>query len=320
VTPKPNVGNPRPRIFRYDRENAIINRCGFNNDGLAVFAQRLRNRATKHGLIANPASVLAYQKSEESMIFDAISRLRHPRANAASIIGVNLGKNFSQEHPTADYVNGVNTVGQFAGYIVINVSSPNTPNLRSLQNREHLSNIIRDAQTAIERLPNRPPLVIKIAPDLTESQIRDVAEVALESRVDGIIVTNTTIQRPETFKPRVMESGGMSGAPLKPLSLSLLREMYSLTGGKIPLIGSGGIFTGQDAYERIRSGASLVQLYSAFIFSGMGTVPDVKEELAMLLKRDGFKSVSEAVGLDVPPPTPTPTTILASTDSNIVAE
>lgn len=196
-------------------------------------------------------------------------------------------------------------MAKYADYLVINISSPNTPGLRALQSREQLTQLIdkvlsaRDALNNTNTFHSLPPLLLKIAPDLTEEDKQDIAKIALEKHLDGLIISNTTITRPETLKStNKQESGGLSGTPLFPLSTSLLKEIYLLTEGKIPLIGVGGISNGEEAYEKIRNGASLVELYTAFSYQGPGLLPKIKRELAYLLKRDGFQSVQEVIGIE----------------------
>jgi dihydroorotate dehydrogenase len=263
VTPRPQPGNPRPRLFRLAEDRAVINRMGFNNDGMAAVARRLARR----GPLPGP-------------------------------LGVNLGKNKDSTDAAADYVLGVQTLGRFADYLVINVSSPNTPGLRALQGREPLTALVEAVKQArAAACPGMPPLLVKIAPDLQPEDKQDIAAVALASQVDGLIVSNTTLARPASLRsPERGESGGLSGAPLFSPSTELLAEMYRLTRGSLPLIGVGGIASGADAYAKIRAGASLVQLYSALVYEGPGLVGRIKRDLAQALRRDGFSNLSQAVG------------------------
>ncbi|CAO3447968.1 quinone-dependent dihydroorotate dehydrogenase [Azospirillum largimobile] len=270
VTPRPQPGNPRPRLFRLVEQRAVINRMGFNNEGLEAFAQRLERR-------------------------------RAAAKRAPGIVGANLGKNKDTADAADDYVIGVRRLAPLADYLVVNVSSPNTPGLRALQGRDPLRALLErvlEARAACD-LTRNPPLLLKIAPDLTVEDKSDIAAVALESGIDGLIVSNTTIARPDVI-PAAMrsEAGGLSGAPLFEPSTSVLREIYALTGGKLPIVGVGGVATGEDAYAKIRAGASLVQLYSAMVYAGPAVVHRIRRELAELLRRDGFRSVAEAVGAD----------------------
>ena len=266
VTPQPQAGNPRPRLFRLDADRAVINRMGFNNEGLDAVAGRLRHRRRDAGPVA-----------------------------------VNLGKNKETVDAASDYAALAEALAPMADFLVLNVSSPNTPGLRSLQHTEALIGIVRAARAARDRalIAEPPPLLLKIAPDLDSSEIADIARVVMDEKVDGIVISNTTVSRPASLLSALhTESGGLSGAPLFEPSTRLLRRMYELTGGKVPLIGVGGIGGGADAYAKIRAGASLVQFYSAMVFEGPGLIGRVKRELAILLKRDGFHNVRDAVGAD----------------------
>lgn len=263
VTPLPQKGNPKPRLFRLEADRAVINRMGFNNDGLAVVEARLKQRS------------------------------------GSGIVGVNLGKNKDQTDPTADYATLAGALAPHADFLVINVSSPNTPGLRALQSAEPLIAIIRAAREAAQASGARPPLLIKIAPDLGADELGDVVTAARTGKVDGIVVSNTTLARPASLRAAERnETGGLSGAPLFALSTQVLAEVYRLTEGTIPLIGVGGIASGADAYAKIRAGASLVQLYSALVYEGPALVNKIKYDLALLLKRDGYTTVAEAVGAD----------------------
>lgn len=274
VTPRPQPGNPKPRLFRLVENEAVLNRMGFNNDGLEAFARRLESRL--------PA-----------------------RGRAAGVVGANLGKNKDTAEAADDYALGVARLTGSADYLVINVSSPNTPGLRALQGREPLRALlkrvigVRDERVSALGLTRVPPLLLKIAPDLTDEDEADIAAVALETGVDGLIVSNTTIARPGEIDPRWRgEAGGLSGRPLFGPSTRLLGRMYGLTAGKLPLIGVGGISCGEDAYAKIRAGASLVQVYSALIYRGLGLIREIEDTLADRLARDGFATLADAVGAD----------------------
>lgn len=292
VTPVPQEGNPKPRIFRLPKEGAIINRCGFNSEGIVAVAKRL---GTQHGKRKLETSSTASPIGEEVV---------HGGKAGPGILGVNLGKNKTSEDAASDYVQGVHTLSQYADYLVINISSPNTPGLRQLQGRKQLKDLVKKVQGARDEMQwgeeGPPPLLVKIAPDLSKQDLEDIARVALTLRVDGLIISNTTIQRPNTISnnPVAEENGGLSGKPLFDLSTNILKEMYILTKGKIPLIGCGGICSGEDAYKKVRAGATLVQLYTAFAYGGPALIPKIKAELTQCLERDGFKSIHEAVGAD----------------------
>ncbi|KAG5531556.1 hypothetical protein RHGRI_026233 [Rhododendron griersonianum] len=293
VTPIPQEGNPKPRIFRLRQEGAIINRYGFNSEGIVVVAKRLGAQHGKRKL--DETSSTSSASNEE---------VKHGGKAGPGILGVNLGKNKTSEDAAADYVQGVHTLSQYADYLVINVSSPNTPGLRQLQGRKQLKDIVKKVQAARDEMQwgdeGPPPLLVKIAPDLSKQDLEDIAAVALALRVDGLIISNTTISRPDPVSknPVAEEAGGLSGKPLFSLSTNILKEMYVLTKGKIPLIGCGGVSSGEDAYKKIRAGATLVQLYTAFAYGGPALIPEMKAELARCLERDGFKNVYEAVGAD----------------------
>ncbi|CAL1376961.1 unnamed protein product [Linum trigynum] len=293
VTPVPQEGHPKPRIFRLRQEGAIINRCGFNSEGIVAVAKRL---GAQHG-----KRKLAETSSTAPPTNDDV---KQGGKAGPGILGVNLGKNKESEDAASDYVQGVHTLSQYADYLVINVSSPNTPGLRTLQGRKQLKDLVKKIQAARDEMQwgeeGPPPLLVKIAPDLSKEDLEDIAAVAVALRLDGLIISNTTIQRPDAVRsdPLAEETGGLSGKPLFDLSTSILKEMYMLTRGKIPLIGCGGISSGEDAYKKIRAGATLVQLYTAFAYGGPALIPQIKAELAGCLERDGFKSVIEAVGAD----------------------
>ncbi len=268
LTPKPQIGNPLPRLFRLAEDRGVINRMGFNNCGIAEAAERLAARDRRRG-----------------------------------IVGINIGKNKDQTDAVTDYVVGVAALGPLADYLTVNVSSPNTPGLRALQAKAPLIELVDAVKAQRDRLglADPPPILVKVAPDLSAEERRAIAEVALERRLDGLIVSNTTISRPDDLiSPNRKEAGGLSGRPLRPLALAALADFHKLTQGRLPLIGVGGIESGLDAYQRIRAGASLVQVYSALIYQGPGLIPRLLDELEALLDRDGFATVAEAVGAGLP--------------------
>ncbi len=268
VTPRPQPGNPKPRIFRLPEDRAVINRLGFNNLGVEAAARHLKKWRAK--------------------------QLPGP-------LGVNLGKNKDTPEAVEDYVIGAARLGGFADYLVINVSSPNTPGLRALQGRAELEQLISGVQSCLQENfgEKAPPLVLKVAPDLTDADKSDIAAVALERGLEGLTVSNTTITRPDSLAGRDRtEGGGLSGRPLFDLSTRVLADFYRLTEGRIPLIGVGGVSSGAEAYAKIRAGASLVQLYSALVYEGPGLIERIKSDLTGLLQRDGFTKVSDAVGAE----------------------
>lgn len=265
VTPRPQPGNPKPRLFRLSEDRAVINRMGFNNEGLEAFAVRLAAR---------------------------------PRRG---VVGVNLGANKDSEDRTADYVTGLTRLWGLADYFAVNVSSPNTPGLRALQSVEALDDLLgRLAEARAGLAGARAPVLLKVAPDLNEADAETMVAACRRQGVEGIIVSNTTLARPETLKsPYAAEAGGLSGAPLMEPSTRVLKWFREAAGADGPdLVGVGGIASGADAYAKIRAGARAVQLYSALVFEGPGLVGRIKRDLAARLKADGFTSVAEAVGAD----------------------
>lgn len=262
VTPRPQPGNPRPRLFRLSEDRAIINRMGFNNAGLDAFAARLDRR---------PSGV---------------------------VVGANLGANKDTEDKAADYVAGLERLAGRASYFTVNISSPNTPGLRALQGRAQLDDLlgrIDDARPASG--PARVPVFLKIAPDLIADEIGMIVEASLAHGIDGLIVSNTTLERPQTLRsPQAHETGGLSGAPIRPFAEKALRAAAEAAQGRLPLIAVGGVDSGAEAYARIRLGATAVQIYSALIYEGAGLVGRIKRDLADRLRADGFSAVSEAVG------------------------
>jgi dihydroorotate dehydrogenase len=254
LTPRPQAGNPKPRLFRLAEDQAVINRMGFNNGGLQAAFERL--------------------------------------AHAQGLIGVNVGANKDSPDRIHDYVEGVRRMSPVARYLTINISSPNTPGLRGLQEEGEL----RELLAAIEEVRTGKPLFLKVAPDLQSGDHERIVRAALDHHIDALIVANTTVSRPPLKSRHAGEAGGLSGAPLKPLALDALRAFRSASGGEIPLIGVGGIGNADDAWERIRAGASLVQLYTAMVFEGPGIARRIAEDLAGRLARDGFSSIAEAVG------------------------
>ena len=259
ITPRPQQGNPKPRLFRLAEDEGVINRMGFNNEGQPAAYQRLQ-------------------------------RCSHSRG----VIGVNIGANKDSDDRIADYVAGVRAMSPVARYLTINISSPNTPGLRQLQDEGALCALLSAIDEA--RGAGGPPIFLKVAPDLGEGEPEQIVRVAMQHRVDAIIVANTTVSRPPLKSRYREEQGGLSGAPLKPLALKALRDFRSASGGAMPLIGVGGIATADDAWERIRAGASLVQLYSAMVYEGPGIARRIALGLAERVKQAGFDNIAEAVG------------------------
>ena len=261
LTPLPQAGNPRPRLFRLQEDEAVINRMGFNNGGI-------------HAAL--------------------------PRAKAAKrrgVLGINVGANKDAPDRIADYAHGVAAAAPIADYVTVNISSPNTPGLRDLQHGRELTDLLAAADDA-RRIGRTPRLFLKVAPDLDASAIDAIARAAIEHHVDALIVSNTTISRPDLRSANAGETGGLSGAPLAPLARQRLRDFRTATGGTMPLISAGGIDSADEAYARIRAGASLVQLYSALVYRGPGLARRITHGLATALERDGFINVAAAVGVD----------------------
>ena len=263
ITPRPQTGNPKPRLFRLVEDKAVINRMGFNNAGGEAAFARLSARQSSSG-----------------------------------IVGVNIGANKDSEDRIADYAHMARLMTPLADYLAVNISSPNTPGLRALQDESALTELIDavvDArgQASVGALP---PIFLKVAPDLDTADIDAIARIALDKKLDALIVSNTTVSRPELRSHHKGETGGLSGAPLRALALERLRDFRSATGGAVPLIGVGGIATAEHAWERIRAGASLVQLYSAMVYHGPGLGAQIAKGIERLMRRDGFANIAEAVG------------------------
>lgn len=262
VTPLPQAGNVRPRLFRLVEDRAVINRMGFNNDGMEAVANRIS----------------AHQRTRPIPL------------------GINIGANKDSTDRIADYEKATERLAPLADYITVNISSPNTPGLRALQDKGALDDLLVRVRAAS---PNGPPLFLKVAPDLEPADVDDIAKIAIERKLDALIVSNTTISRPALRSRHANEGGGLSGAPLRNMAQQRLVDFRKATGGNMTLIGVGGIASAQDAYARIRAGASLVQLYSALVYEGPFLARMIVGGLESLLRRDGFASVSDAIGVDV---------------------
>jgi dihydroorotate dehydrogenase len=260
VTPRPQPGNPKPRLFRLPEDGAVINRFGFNNDGMQAVGTRLAKR---------------------------------PRD---MVLGLNLGANKDSGDRAADYATTLRHCAKHLDFATVNVSSPNTEKLRDLQGKDALAALLAGVMDTRDACARHVPVFLKIAPDLDAPALKDVAEVAAATRVDGIIATNTTLNRDGLTSPRAREAGGLSGAPLFDRSTRVLAHLALLTGGKIPLIGVGGVTTPEQAWQKIRAGASAVQLYTALAYHGLGLVQTLVEELDTRLRTEGFDTVAEAVG------------------------
>ncbi len=259
ITPLPQAGNPKPRLFRLEADRAVINRMGFNNGGAEAAVARLARRIGRPG-----------------------------------VVGINIGANKDSTDRIADYATMARLMAPLASYLAVNVSSPNTPGLRALQDEGALTALLDAVLEARGR--QGPPVFLKVAPDLESADIDAIARIAVDKHLGALIVSNTTISRPPLLSPEAGESGGLSGAPLRELAQQRLRDFRKATGGAIPLVGVGGIATAEDAWARIRAGASLVQLYSAMTYAGPGIARAVTRGLEALMRRDGFTTIAEAVG------------------------
>jgi dihydroorotate dehydrogenase len=266
ITPLPQPGNPRPRLFRLTEDEAVINRMGFNNGGGQAAAARLRGRIEGR--------------------------------NGRKIIGINIGANKDSDDRIGDYAAMARLMAPLASYLAVNVSSPNTPGLRALQDEGALTALLEAVIAARGEVcgESGPPVFLKVAPDLAPADIDAIARIAVDKRLGALIVSNTTISRPPLRSSLAGEAGGLSGAPLRDLAQQRLRDFRKATGGAVPLIGVGGIDSAEHAWARIRAGASLVQLYSAMVYQGPGIARRIVRGLEQLMRRDGFGSIAEAVG------------------------
>ena len=270
VTPKPQKGNEKPRVFRLSQDEGIINHLGFNNLGIDAVAKKLRK-----------------------LNLNILSK---------GIVGINIGGNKDSSNLVEDYCIGLEKLGPLAHYVTINISSPNTPGLRNLQNRGRIENLVKSLNKIKNNKENlaTKAILLKIDPDMNEEQLRDIALMSLALGVDGLIISNSTIDRPTTLiSSSKNEIGGLSGKPLFIKSTLVLKKMYSLTNGQIPLIGVGGISNGVECYEKIKAGASLVQLYTALVYQGPMIIKKIKNEILSCLNTDGFKNIKEVIGIDV---------------------
>ncbi|MEE9453844.1 MAG: quinone-dependent dihydroorotate dehydrogenase [Paracoccaceae bacterium] len=260
ATPRTQAGNPKPRLFRLSADAAVINRFGFNNQGMEAISARLAHRP------------------------------------AAGILGINLGANKNSQDKAADFATVLESCGPYVDFATVNVSSPNTERLRDLQGKAVLERLLVQVMETRKSLPNHPAIFLKIAPDLEMQDLEDITEVALSSGISGIIATNTTLSREGLHSAHAAEAGGLSGQPLFEKSTRVLARLSALSCGKLPLIGVGGIGSGAQAYAKIQAGASAVQLYSAMVYKGIGLAREIAQELDVLLARDGFTNLAEAVG------------------------
>lgn len=276
VTPVPQAGNDKPRIFRLKEYDAVINRMGFPNKGLELFSQKLR-------------------------------QWKYTGINSRkTIIGANIGKNKLTADISSDYISCMEKIYGLCDYITVNISSPNTPGLRELQKKDNLKQLLSDIKSKKKEISTKYkgnlPVLLKISPDESEESLADIADIVVKKKIDGVIISNTTIN-PELMNDvssaGAVYTGGLSGRPVFGLSTEIIRKFYQMTEGKVPIIGVGGVFSAEDAYVKIKAGASLVQLYTGLVYKGFGLVNEINEGLVKLLVKDGFSNISEAVGRDV---------------------
>ena len=262
ITPKPQEGNPRPRVFRLIEDKAIINRLGFPNDGIDIIKKRIKHNMPK------------------------------------GICGINIGPNKENATLKDDYLKGFDEFFNMASYITINISSPNTPNLRMNHNEERIVNLINSLQDRRNDKKSKVPIIFKISPDIEDFEIKPLCKIFLEKRIDGIILTNTTVNNKENLSSHLKyETGGLSGKPLNSVSNKIIEKFFIQLGHNIPIIGAGGVSDGQTALEKIKSGASLLQLYTSMVYSGPYVAHKINKELSGLIKKEGYKNISEAVGI-----------------------
>lgn len=285
VTPRAQTGNEKPRIFRLQEDKAIINRLGFNNKGAEVFAK-------------NITSFLYNQNGQQSFVVKDSQKIHK------AIIGINIGKNKDTENAVSDYIFLLEKFYEAASYITVNISSPNTKNLRDLQKEDQLDDFLTtliNKKNDLEKVHNKKtPIWLKVAPDLTLEEQKTIANIVLKNKIDALIISNTTISRPQNLSSKYsLEQGGLSGAPLFEKSNQLLKNFYNFTAGKIPLIGVGGVSSAQDIYTKIKCGASLVQIYSSLIYQGFGSIEKLTKDLSILVEKDGLKNISQAIGQDL---------------------
>ncbi|MAS88013.1 MAG: dihydroorotate dehydrogenase (quinone) [Micavibrio sp.] len=270
VTPQPQKGNPKQRVFRAAKNNAVINRMGFPNGGLDKFKDHVTH-------------FLMTRKADQTL-------------------GINIGKNKDTEDPYEDYINLIQSLGSLADYITVNISSPNTPGLRELQKSEFLAQMIRRVKAARSDYCTlkKPPILVKLSPDMTDEEMQMAAQACIAEKVDGLILTNTTLDRPEDLPLKFrQQQGGLSGKPLTDRSTAVIAKFYALTKGTIPIIGIGGILSAEDAYTKIKAGASLIQLYTGLIYRGPTLIKEIRDKLPSFLEKDGFSRISDAIGCDV---------------------
>jgi len=263
VTPRPQVGNLKPRVFRLNEDLAVINRLGFPNEGMSKIRSKIQNKLSN------------------------------------GILGINIGPNKESTSRIKDYLETFKNFYDISDYICINISSPNTESLRDFHETNQLESLLSEVLSLRKSLKSTVPVILKISPDIKEKEISEISNVILKYNIDGITISNTTVRQRETLKNQGKnEQGGLSGVPLQNLSNNLIKKFYKIIGKKIPIIGVGGVNSGKSAYEKIKSGATLLQLYTGLVFNGPFIAKNIKKDLVLMLKQDGFKSLEEAVGVD----------------------
>ena len=263
ITPKRQLGNPKPRIFRLEKDNAMINRLGFNNEGADLVYDRILNNLPE------------------------------------GYLGINIGPNKDTKDKTSDFLECLSKLNKFANYLTINISSPNTEGLRDFHEKELLSNLLKKIQEEKKRKKISCPIVLKLSPDIEDNEVSNINELILKFKVDGVILTNTTNKNRDNLLDQYKnEEGGLSGVPLREISTKFIKNFYRINKGKIPIIGVGGVDSGESAFDKILSGATAVQLYTGMIYKGPGIVKDIKKELIEILKKEKIKNIQEAIGLN----------------------
>ena len=263
ITPKRQPGNSKPRIFRLEKDKAMINRLGFNNDGIEIVSDRLTKNLPE------------------------------------DFLGINIGPNKNSKDKISDFLKCFDKLNKLASYVTVNISSPNTDGLRDFHQEKLLSNLLRKLNELKKNKKIQCPIVLKISPDIEEKEITNINELVSKFKIDGIILTNTTNQYREDLSDiKKNEAGGLSGLPLQKLSLKFIKDFYNINKGKVPIIGVGGIDSGQSAFDKIAAGATVIQLYTGMIYKGPGIVKDIKKELIEILKKEKIKNIQEAVGIN----------------------
>jgi dihydroorotate dehydrogenase len=288
VTPQAQPGNPKPRMFRLVEDLGIINRYGFNSQGASTVEKNLKS-------FRSPQPIDSAKLSWPRYIWNFL----YPPRHQSGLVGVNIGKNKNSLDAIGDYVCNIRQLSGLADYMVLNISSPNTTGLRDLQQANSLRVLLTTCLTTRNEMTHRVPLLVKLAPDLTDEELDQIANVCLEVGIDGIIITNTTNHRPaDLLSKHRGEIGGLSGKPVKDQSTECIRRLFRLTDGKIPIIGVGGVGSGHDAYEKLKAGASLVQVYSMMVYQGPGVISRIRHDLAMLMLENGQRSIVDVIGAD----------------------